>query len=227
VVLYHPEFGKPSLAKFFKKAEKGPTRLFRMGVWTKNFDAEPFDGNNALSGSMTVMNDMATLVQEIRKLLAQQEIPLQTPATRTISFGKRASYAPPATGFCRLTDGTFIHVAGTDNATGDPIKSTFIVQGFEVRFDAMGVAAVRLNDAGKVQALAAGGLKFFKAGDFEINLQEPLDMALWKDRNQHWHGVVQGWNGDIPVALLKITTHWERLGLPVPLKEIKGPDCKD
>lgn len=227
VILYYPEFERPFLAKFFKEAEKGHTRMFRVGEWTKNFNAEPFEGNKALPGSMTVRDDISILVPEIRKLLAQQGIPLQTPATRTISFGKRTSFAPPTTGFCRLTDGTFIYVAGTKNPTGDRIKSTFKVNGFDVRFDATGVAAARLNDAGEVQALAAGGLKFFKTGNFKISLPEPLDMALWKDRDENWYGVVQGWSGDIPASLQKITKQWERLGLPVPLKEIKGAVPKE
>ena len=218
IVLYYPEFESPSTAGFFANVKTGGTLVFRMGNWTKNFDAKPFAGNDALPGAVVAMNNTTTIVDEIQKILKQRRIPLQTPATRTISFGKRTSFAPPTTGFCRLTDGTFIRVAGTDSFEGDTIRSVDNVRGFRVHFDAVGIAAVRLNEAGKVQALAAGGLKSFKAGDFEIRLERRLDIAIWRNRNGNWEGVIQGWDGDIPAPLLKITQHWERLTRPVPLQ---------
>jgi hypothetical protein len=78
------------------------------------------------------------------------------------------------------------------------------------------VAAVRLDGNGEVQALAAGSLKFFKAGDFEINLDERLDIALWIDENGQWKGLIQGLKGEIPAVLRRITGNWEQVGLPEP-----------
>jgi hypothetical protein len=109
-----------------------------------------------------------------------------------------------------------IHVAGTNDVSGDPIQSEFEVQGKKVSFDAIGVAAVRLDSNGNPEALAAGSLKSFRSENFEINLDERLDLALWIDQNGQWNGVVQGFNGTIPQELLRITRNWKRLGLPEP-----------
>ena len=109
-----------------------------------------------------------------------------------------------------------ILVAGTNNVSGDPIQSEFEVQGKKVSFDAIGVAAVRLDSNGNPEALAAGSLKSFRSENFEINLDERLDLALWIDQNGQWNGVVQGFNGTIPQELLRITRNWKRLGLPEP-----------
>ena len=81
----------------------------------------------------------------------------------------------------------------------------------------MGVAAVRLDKNGRVEALAAGGLKGFKVRDFEIYLDKRADVALWTDKKGNWRGVLQGWNGAVPAALLAITTDWIHLDVPVSL----------
>jgi len=83
---------------------------------------------------------------------------------------------------------------------GDPIQQTLKVQGQDVNFDAVGVAAVRLDKNGKVEAMAAGGLKKFKAGDMSIELANPADVALWKDGHGKWRGVLQGYEGEVPEA---------------------------
>jgi len=79
------------------------------------------------------------------------------------------------------------------------------------------VAAVRLDEKGRVQALAAGGLKFFKTGDFVIQLDRGVDVALWRDDNGKFEGVIQGLKGKIPLPLLAITKDWVHLSVPVPL----------
>ena len=80
------------------------------------------------------------------------------------------------------------------------------------------MAAVRLNDKGRLEALAAGGLKHFKLGNFEISLNEPADVALWIDRKGEWQGVLQSASGLIPEQLLKITKRWIHLRVPVPVE---------
>lgn len=70
-----------------------------------------------------------------------------------------ASMAPERRGTCRLLDGTAIQAAGELNVTGDPIAAHLSVQGHSVKFDAVGIAAIRLDDRGDVEALACGGLK--------------------------------------------------------------------
>ena len=100
---------------------------------------------------------------------------------------------------------------------------TTSIRAFEVGkdnviFDALGVAAVRLDDNGNMKALAAGGLSYFKAGDFEIRLNTPTDIALWQSKEGKWVGVLRGGNGDIPLTLLNITDDWIRLDIPLPLE---------
>jgi hypothetical protein len=85
--------------------------------------------------------------------------------------------------------------------------------------DAQGIAAVRLDTGGRLEALAAGGLKLFKGGDISIELAERADVALWRDAADKWHGVLQGWDGPVPPPLQGLTADWLRLAVPLPLGE--------
>jgi hypothetical protein len=218
VVLYNPEFEKSSTADFFSQAQKGPTELFRVGDWTKDFNGKTYDGNRALPEKMFKLSDIKLLMLEVTSALQERGIAPQTPATsKLVGFG-HVSSSPPTTGFCRLIDGTMIQIAGTDSVAGDPIQSAIKIGEYNVMFNASGVAAVRLDGDGSVETLAAGGLIYFKVGDFEIKLDQPTDIALWRKDNGGWRGVIQGWYGVIPEKLMNITNDWIRLGLPVPLK---------
>lgn len=223
VVLYHPEFEKSSTSEFFRKAEKGNTALFRIGDWTRNFDGETVQGEKLLPKSMIVAGNIQETVSEIIEVLHRQNIQKQTPATGILDneFFKlrdfsHTSCSPPTTGFCRLIDGTIIQIAGTKQVSGDTIRSEFKVRNFNVFVDAVGVAAIRLDEAGNVETLTAGSLKRIKTGDFEINLEERVDLALWKDEKGQWQGVIQSENQDVPKELLAITKNWIHLNLPVP-----------
>ena len=224
VVLYHPEFEKKSTSDFFLKAGRIRTAMFRIGEWTKDFYGVDLEGKSLLPGTMITENDYRDAYLDIMGVLRNLKIPAQTPATEDLDgkyfnlgdFVKEVSKFPPKTGFCRLIDGTVIHVAGTDKVSGDPITAVFEINGYPVAFDAIGVAGVRLDKNGEVQAFAAGSLKSFKAGDFEINLDKRLDMALWRDENGQWEGLVQGLKGEIPAVLRRITGNWEQVGLPEP-----------
>ncbi|VAX18962.1 hypothetical protein MNBD_IGNAVI01-529 [hydrothermal vent metagenome] len=218
VILYNPEFEKSSTAAFFTQAQKGPTKLFRIGNWTHDFNGNTFNGDSALPSTMNKISDIKSAVFEVSTSLREQKIAPQTSATsKLVGFG-HVSSSPPTSGFCRLIDGTIIQIAGTNNVAGDPIQSNINIGEYSVIFDALGVAAVRLDGSGNMEALAAGGLSYFKVGDFEIQLDTPTDIALWHDSKGEWDGVIQGRKGAIPVALLNITNNWVRLEIPVPLK---------
>jgi hypothetical protein len=125
---------------------------------------------------------------------------------------------PKPSGQCRLLDRTVILASGEKDVMGDPIQTTITVDGHDVTFDAVGVAAVRLDPRGQVAAMAAGGLKASACGDLHIQLPDPADIALWRDAQGQWQGVLQGHTGPIPDALTRITKNWTRLRLPAPLE---------
>jgi hypothetical protein len=219
VLLYHPEFEKSSTADFFNNAAKGPTKLFRVGDWTQDFNGQVIDGNAALPQSMADYSDTTSVATKICRIIGMQNIEPQSSASDSLKGFSHVSSSPPTTGFCRLIDGTIIQIAGTDNVAGDPIQSNIIISDYEVSFDAIGVAAIRLDDEGRVEALAAGGLKYIKTLNFEISLDERVDMALWKDEKGKLKGLLQDWDSAIPASLLAITQNWRHLDIPVPLIE--------
>jgi len=209
VILHQPEFERPETAEFWKKAAAGgKTALYRNGNWTADFDGKAFDGN-------------ATLPREM-----EAGAPVQKVTERLKQAGIEPSHQWGGKGFsgrCRLVDGTEIVVAATpENAGGEPIKQTLTVRKQAVTFDALGLAAVRLNPAGDLEALAAGGLKSFAAGKVRIELAEPADVALWRDEKGSWRGVLQGHEGPVPEALLALTKDWLRLDVPPPLPRDGG-----
>ena len=217
VVLYHPEFEKSSTAEFFNKAQKDSTSLFKVGNWTKDFEGKAINENTVLRKSMIELTNAKSIVSEIVNVLQTRKILPQTPATSQLEGFGHISCSPPTTGFCRLIDGTIIQIAGTNNVTGDPIQSKITINDYEVTFDAIGVAAVRLDDKGRIEAMAAGGLNYFRVGDFKIKLNKRADIALWKDNDGKWRGVLKGWKGAIPLQLLAITNNWTLIDIPVPL----------
>jgi hypothetical protein len=204
VVLYNPEFEKPSTGAFFRKAAKGNTALYRLGDWTKGFDGKPFDGAKALPSQMTELPAANAAVAAV------------TDQLRTSGL-KPSPPGPARSGQSRLIDGTVILVQGENDNAGDPIQQTIDVDGHKVTFDALGVAAVRLDKTGKLEALAAGGLKRFAVGSTVIELPQRADVALWKDENGQWQGILQDFAGEVPEQLTKFTSDWLRLEVPTPL----------
>jgi hypothetical protein len=214
-VLYHPQFERPAVAKLFNQvAEGGKTALFRVGDWTLDFDGEPIEGNAALPTDMKAL-DVAACVEAIARLVDSSGIALQTPcAFRTLHDFPR-SMVPERRGVCRLLDGTVILAAGEQNVMGDPIVTSLPVQGHIVEIDAVGIAAVRLDEAGNVAALACGGLRHFKAGTLEITLDQREDIALWRTEGGAWRGVMLGSDGPSPNQLSAFTSDWSRVRIPV------------
>ena len=219
VILYHPEFEKRDIADFFNSAAGGSTALFRIGDWTRDFQGRAFQGNRALPPSMISESDIPTLLKKIFTLLDSLRIQRQSPATDSLNGFNHISSAPPTTGFCRLIDGTLIQIAGTHQVSGDPIQTHIQIDGREVIFDALGLAAVKLDARGHLEAMAAGGLKYFHCADQKIKLEERIDLALWKSKKGKWRGVVQDRTAEIPSSLLAITEEWIRLSSPPPLPE--------
>ncbi len=219
---------------------KSKTTLYRVGDWTKNFEAEAFDGQAALPSRMKPASDISACANTIIAELRNRGIQSQTPATLTFpkwhgpetvpevyepngpgtvppskrhAMG-RTSAALPSSGTCRLIDGTVILASGEHDVLGDPIQKTLKVRGRDVTFGAVGIAAVRMDQNGRVEAMAAGGLKSFKAGDMSIELAQRADVAVWSDANGAWQGILQGHDGTVPEVLLTITKNWTRLRVP-------------
>jgi hypothetical protein len=67
--------------------------------------------------------------------------------------------------------------------------------------------------------MAAGGLKTFACGDLRIELPDPADIALRRDAQGQWQGVLEGHTGPIPDALTRITANGMRLRRPTPFED--------
>ncbi|MCE9609058.1 MAG: hypothetical protein K8R23_02405 [Chthoniobacter sp.] len=217
VVFYQPQYERPSAGEFFRKAAAtGKTALYRIGDWTMDFDGNAVDVQTALPKEMKVA-DAAACVRDILAQLKASGIEPQTPCTMRGGFV--GSMMPKPSGQCRLLDGTVILASGEKDVLGDPIQKTLNVDGHEFAFDAVGVAAVRLEKEGKLEALAAGGLKRFAVGNTKIELPQRIDVALWKDTKGVWQGVLQDYEGEVPADLAALCKHWTRLQVPEPMKE--------
>ncbi len=218
VVLHRPQFEPVATAAFFQKAAKGKTALYRLGEWTQDFDGKKCEGAKSLPDKMVALADSKSAVKAISTQLADAGIVAHTPANRTLGFADCRSVAPPVAGESRLVDGTHIFVSGAKSASGDPIHRTVQVSGHTVTVDAVGLVAIRLDKRGRLEALAAGGLKTLKSDKFNIELPERVDVALWRGRGGKFHGVLQGWSGSVPASLQVLTKDWVRLSVPVSLE---------
>jgi len=220
VVLYHPQYERAAVAQFFHKAAAGgKTALYRLGDWTEDFEGQPFSGNGALPRQMQAPADAAACVREVIARLRAAGVEPQTRSTTHTACSFPTSMMPNPSGQCRLWDGTLILASGAKDVMGDPIQKTVQLNGREVRFDAVGVAAVRLNADGTLAAMAAGGLKRFEGGGITLDLPERTDRALWRDRNGQWQGVVQGDAPSVSEPLARLTKQWTLLRLPTPQPE--------
>ena len=216
-LLHHPQYERPALATFFRKAAAlRQTALYRTGEWTRDFEGRMFDGATALAGMKSLSPEAAAgeIISHLKSLGLQP----QTTCTKR-DGGFPGSMMPLPSGQCRLLDGTVILASGATDVMGDPIQKTIQIASHPVRFDAVGIAAIRLDKSGKVEALAAGALRTLSAGDLQIELTSPVDLALWHDSHGDWQGVLQGWDGPIPEPLARITAHWTRLRLPAPVDQ--------
>lgn len=215
VVLYNPEYERREISGFFMKAAaKAKTGIFSIGSWTFDFEGNPLAGKNFLPASMQQSQNSAQVVQSIISSLKDRGIAIQTKGEMRSNSGFPKSVMPKTRGSIRLTDGSVIQASGENNVMGDPIRSTIKIGDKAVRFDAIGLAAIRLDKQGEVEALAAGGLKSVKAGSFSITLEKRADIVLIKEKGK-WKGIIKGSTGEIPASLTTITSNWTRVRWPV------------
>ena len=213
VIYYHPEYGQETVAAFFNKAAAaGKTSVYRVGEWTVNYDGQAFDGIAAMGNAVKKTDTLSAVTSVIAALQAKNILPQTKGDVHTVA-GFPSSVMPKASGQLRLIDGTLIVVSGEHNLMGDSINQSVQADGHAIYFDAIGVAAVRLNKKGEVEALAGGGLKSFKSESLSFDLPERTDVVLYKE-NEKWRGIVQGYEGPLPQALTEITKNWVRLKWP-------------
>lgn len=213
-VLYHPEFEPADTLAFVDQAARGRTALWRVGERTRDFEAQPVA--TRWPSEIRSAAEAASCAEQIVRHLQGAGVAPQTPATESIGWDV-ATAAPPRAGTGRLVDGTRFWVSGRDDAAGDPLAIREEVSGHTIEADAVGLLAVRLNESGRLEALAAGGLSRFQGGGIALMLDSPIDLALWTDEQGRRRGVVQGAPAGVPPALLELTPHWLDLRLPASL----------
>jgi hypothetical protein len=217
LVLYHPQFEPRDTPAFLRRAcQAGGTRLLALGEWTRDFLGQPSDARAEL-GDVEWAQGADVCVERIVAGLREAGVAPQTPATATVRGFGREIASPPSRGVCRLIDGTHIMASGEDQAEGDPITGAVDLGGCSLSVDAVGVLALRLGADGRPAALAAGGLRSIEVGDSRLSLDEPVDLALWRDRDGRWRGVLQGLKGPLPRCLAALTQDWGCLALPAPM----------
>jgi len=213
-VLYHSEFESKETAAFVRRIAKGPTAIWRVGEWTRDFAARPFAPR--LPRQLKSGRDAADCAAQVLAHLRERGVVPQTPAADTIGWDVKTA-APPRAGQCRLIDGTVIWLAGVERLAGDAIEISQPLNGHNIAAKATGVLAVRLDQSGKLESLAAGGLSRFQGCGLDLQLDPPLDLALWRDAGGRWQGVVQDCAGSVPPGLLRLTTAWQRRVTPPPI----------
>lgn len=211
VVLYHPEFEQPETAAFFNRVNPDATALFRVGAWTRDFNAQDFDGIASLPSAMTACKDGPEAAAKAIEALKKCGITPCTPAENRLP---NETACPGREGRIRLTDHTEVFLSGKDNVAGDPIKGDFDLSGHPVRAEAEGILAARFDGDGALEALAAGGLKQFNGGGVSLAFETPVDLAYWHDASGQARGALQNWSGAVPASLLALTSDWLQLATP-------------
>ncbi|HOX59327.1 MAG TPA: hypothetical protein P5205_19355 [Candidatus Paceibacterota bacterium] len=216
MVLYQPEFERPAVARFFRQAAAaGRTALFRVGDWTLDFEGKPFAAAAELPPQMKTLPAAEAAQESIAAVRSKGLTPQTTCTPRRLQF--TGSMMPKPSGECHLLDGTVILASGEQDVMGDPIRKTMLLSGRHLTFDAIGIAAARHDRSGRLEALAAGGLKKFESPDLTLELPERADLALWRNSQGQWQGVLQGYTGPLPARLTQLTTNWTRLRVPAPM----------
>ncbi|AHM61168.1 hypothetical protein D770_14570 [Flammeovirgaceae bacterium 311] len=223
VVLHKPDMEKSTTSAFFKNAQLKKTKVYRLGEWKRDYDGHLLQGRQHIPAAMVHYENAELLTRDLISLLKKEGVNFNTPTVQIMEGFGHSSIVPAAAGHAWLLDGTLVQAAGEHSGAGDPIQSKMKIGEQEVVFDAVGIAAIRLDKKGEVEAIAAGDLKHVKCGSFELNLPHRLNVALWKNERGQWEGVVQGGNSSVPASLLKLTSNWTILKTPAPFS---GGDFK-
>lgn len=193
LVFVNPEFEPDSTFEFLRKAGRSKTRLFIRGRRTMTFDGKARDEKDMIVESAGTDPTPSRVAQALDKwhapLMAQYQVEV-----------------PPLADQSRLTDGTCFLARGEKDPTGDPIDETFYCGFYRVKAKATGVFAIKLSPKGELESLTASDLRSVDAGEFRLELQEPVDLALWRE-NGRLRGVIQGLPKP-PPALLELTKEW-------------------
>ena len=214
VVLYHPEFENPGTAVFFQKAASGKTALYRVGEWTRDFNARPLDGGAVLPAAMRTAPDADACAGLVLEELRARGVQPHNPATWQTDWNAAlATAAPSQAGAIRLLDGTRIMLAGERNVAGDPVEASFAFGEHTVHMEAVGVTAARLGQDGQLDAFVAGGLKRLEAPGITLELPGTLDVAYWHEDGRA-RGIIQGTENQVPAELLELTKDWQYLSIP-------------
>jgi len=185
-------------------------------------------------GGKTKIVDMAATIdreslqktsEELVRSLREQGIQPQTPWKIAFPWGKDFPTArPPLTGRGRYVDGTHIWVAAEKNPAGDEILLTKTPISEKpgaptVSVSATGLFACRFDTDGKLSALAASELKHFEGGGVALHPESSVDVALRRNADGSWSGVLQAAENRLPKGLDVLPkTQWKFLALPLESK---------
>jgi hypothetical protein len=220
LVLYCPDLCPAEVADFFRRNRITRTALVVIGPWSRNSRGQAMDGLAQLPTRFTRLDAgeevLASLLAELERRQARRQPPLVEPY---ILFSNDQIAMPAPQGTCYLVDGTVVRIAATGASDGgDPIREVLEISGVQVDVEAEGIFAAHVDSGGNLDALAAGGLRRVHSGAFHLELDEPLDLALWRTPDGRWHGVAQGLSPDdpLPPALDALTGAWQLLSVPPP-----------
>lgn len=193
LVFVNPEYEPDSSIDFLRKVGRSNTALFIRGKRTLTFDGKPRGESDMIIDSAGADPTPSRVVQFLTKSHSAPMSPY------------RVEVAPLADQ-SMLTDGTTFLARGEHDPAGDPIDATFYCGTFRVKAQATGVFAIKLSRKGDLESLAASDLRFVEAGNFRLELSEPLDLAIWQE-NGRLRGVIQGTTKP-PSELMKLTRDW-------------------
>jgi hypothetical protein len=183
VVVYHPEFAPMELKDFLSSAATGDTALFGVGKWTTSFDGESLSDDALFPENMTFLPDTEARAEAVIQHLEAEGIEPQTPAS--VPLGWDVTHAsPPRRGMARLIDGTLVFASGQENVAGDHLAVDVMLHERRVQADATGIFAIRLNEDGALEALAAAGLQTLRIGQRQCSFDEPVDIAVRRNEDE-------------------------------------------
>ena len=217
LVLYRPNMSPAETAAFLRSRPITRTALVVMGGWTHDDQARPLDGLSLLPDGFRQMALAPGTLADLMSVLQASGAPTQPPLEEPyLLFRSEQIGLPAPRGVSRLVDGTQVWISATETSdAGDAIQRILEVDDVALEVAAAGLFAARVDAAGNLAALAAGGLSRVGGGGFDLTLPEPLDLALWRNAQGTWHGVVQGLGTlQLPEPLRPLAADWRFLSVP-------------